>query len=302
MRRIGTIVLCALAALALLFAFTAGNREQPTPLPGANNDNFITLFTDLVNAYETPTEGDAQRITADLKAIRETDSRDYDTAKAIADHWQKVYLDPEYTLYLYHGGGTAPELAEAGIPNSRSHAIVVLGYELKNGQMQPELEGRCEAAAAMARSFPETILVCSGGATGDNNPDKNTEAGLMKRYLTEVCGIEESRIFIDERAMTTAENALNTMAILRENGARTMTVVTSSYHQRWGQSLYHLVAEQYRREYGYGVEIIGNYCYDIEPSASIYAFDDRIAVQQMAGILGIPRETARALPSLRPEG
>lgn len=302
MRRIGKIIVCLLAALALLLAFTARNPERTPPPPGANNDNYVTLLADLVRAYETPAEDDARRIAADLEAIRETDPRDYDIAKAIAGHWTKVYLDPDYPICLYHGGGTAPELAGAGIPDSRRHAIVVLGYELRDGDMQPELKGRCEAAAAMARSYPQTILVCSGGATGANNPEGHTEAGLMKQYLTEVCGIEASRIYIDERAMTTADNALNTMAILMENGVRSMTIVTSAYHQRWGQSLYHLVAEQYRREYGYGVEIIGNYCYDIEPSASIYAFDDRIAAQQMAGILGIPREETGALPSLRPGG
>ena len=99
--------------------------------------------------------------------------------------------------------------------------------------------------------------------------------------------------------MTTAENALNTMEILKENGVRTMTIVTSAYHQRWGQALYHLVAELYRQREGYGVRIVGNYCYDIEPSVSIYELDDRIAVRQMAGILGLPEEAVAALPSFR---
>ena len=294
-RRIWQIIACALAALALLGVFTAANRE-PLPQPGSNTDNYVRLLSDLVTAYETPSAGDARRIAADLEAIRLTDSRDYATAAAIAEHWQKVFLDPDYTLFLYHGEGAAPELAGAGIPNSRSHAIVVLGYELMDGQMQQELKDRCEAAAAMAGSFPETILVCSGGATGPNNPGRNTEAGLMKQYLTEECGVEPSRIFIDERAMTTAENALNTLAILKEKGVHTMTIVTSSYHQRWGQALYNLVAELYRQDEGYVVEIVGNYSCDREPTVAIYALGDRIAARQIAGILGLPREAIDALP------
>ena len=89
--------------------------------------------------------------------------------------------------------------------------------------------------------------------------------------------------------MTTAENAVNTMEILREKGVRSMTIVTSGYHQRWGQALYHLVAEIYRQEYGSGVEILGNYCFDIAPSNDAFSMDDRFAAQQMAGILRLPR-------------
>ena len=297
-RRAWKIVPVVAAVLALLVAFAALNAVR-APAPEDDAAAFAALLTDLVNAYETPSEGDGQRIEADLAAIRAVSEEDYLTARSIADHWRAVYLDPGYELCLYHGDGAAPELRGSGIPNSGSHAIVVLGYELKDGRMQPELEGRCEAAAAAARAFPETILVCSGGATGGNNPDKNTEAGLMKRYLAEVCGIDPARIFIDERAMTTAENAVNTFEILRREGVRTVTIVTSAYHQRWGQALYNAVGALYRQRMGCDVEIVGNYCYDIEPSVSIYELDDRIAVRQMAGILGLPEEAVAALPSFR---
>ena len=46
-------------------------------------------------------------------------------------------------------------------------------------------------AAIAARVFPDSILVCSGGATGDNNPERHTEAGLMKQYLAGTCGIPQ---------------------------------------------------------------------------------------------------------------
>ncbi len=155
--------------------------------------------------------------------------------------------------------------------------------------MQPELVGRCEAGAALARALPSAILVCSGGATGPNNPEGHTEAGLMKQYLIENCGIEEGRIFIDEAAMTTAENALNTFAILQKGGVRTMTIVTSEYHQRWGQAVYNAVAALYRQQHGYAVEIVGNYSYAIE-APEVYAHGDRIASMQIAGILQLPPE------------
>ena len=96
--------------------------------------------------------------------------------------------------------------------------------------------------------------ICSGGATGPNNPDGHTEAGLMKEYLVRACGIDTSRIFTDESAMTTLENAENTFEILRAKGIRTITIVTSDYHQKWGQVLYNALAAVYAQRYGYSVE------------------------------------------------
>ena len=205
-----------------------------------------------------------------------------------------------YPLYLYQGDPMAPELADAGIPDSSDHAIVVLGYELLDGEMQTELVGRCETAAAVARAYPKTIIVCSGGATGDNNPEHHTEAGLIKAYLVENCGIEDARIFTDEEAMTTAENAVNSFRIMQENGVHSMTIVTSVYHMRWGQAVYHLLAELYSREQHYEIRSIANYCYDVEPSVEMYRAGDRIAVFQIAGILELPEEIIRSLPSFFP--
>ena len=256
------------------------------------------LLEDLLMAYEQPGSEDEAHIEADLSAIQAISEADYPVAKSIADHWRQVYLDPAYALCCHGEGDLVPELADAGIPNEKTHAFVVLGYELQNGEMTDELKGRCEAAAAAARSFPNAILVCSGGATGPNNPEKHTEAGLMKQYLIEVCGIEESRIFTDERAMTTAENAVNTFAIMKEQGIESMTIVTSSYHQRWGQALYNALAAIYEQQQGYHARLIGNYCFDTEPSVEVFLKDDWFAIYQLGEILGLPRAQMDQLPNV----
>ncbi len=237
-----------------------------------------TLLGDLLEAWEHPSAEAEARIDADVEALQD------EVAAAVAAHWKRVYLDPDYRLY-YLGKDDPAELPVTG-----RHAFVILGYELENGEMREELKGRCDAAAAAAKAFPDSIIVCSGGATGQNNPDQHTEAGMMKAYLTEVHGIEPARILTDERAMTTAENALNTMAILQEQGIETMTIVTSSYHQKWGQVLYNLVAAQYGKEHQYHPEILGNYCYEIEPENERFREDARIAVSQAARILGVKTE------------
>ena len=277
-----------LAALLLLSGTPALGGEYRAS--DANVQNLVKLLKDLVYAYERPLPEDGQTIDRDLEAIRGVNEADYEIAEAIAAHWRAVYLDGSYRLHVFRGDKRAAELLETGIPDSVTHAFVVLGYQLKDGKMRKELMGRCEAAAAAARAFPGTILVCSGGATGENNPKQYTEAGLMKAYLVQKCGIDASRIHIDERAMTTVENAENTFAILEERGVRTMTIVTSTYHQRWGQAVYNAVGAIYRREHGYSVDIVGNYCFDIEPSSDSYRHDDRIAARQLGTVLKIPKE------------
>ena len=281
------ILLCAVFLVGLL------PQEREYRIAEGNRINFGHLLVDLLDAYENPSSESEKNIEFDLSTIKAVSSGDYEVAESIADHWSRVYLDPEYRLNIDQGGGATPELLTAGIPDSAMHAFVVLGYELKDGEMTDELKGRCEAAAAAARAFPNTILVCSGGATGANNPDRHTEAGMMKAYLVEHCGIEEERIFTDERAMTTAENAVNTFAILKDKNVRTLTVVTSDYHQRWGQVLYNAIAALYEQQYGVDFKIISNYCFQIEPENAMFRNDAKIAVQQLGSILGLPRQAMR---------
>ena len=239
------------------------------------------LLEDLVAVYEDPSPAAIERLDAETAALCDP------VASAVEEHWKRVFLDPDYALLLY---GT-DEPAQLPIPDPAAHAFVVLGFELQNGEMADELKGRCEAAAAAARAFPGSVLVCSGGATGRNNPEGHTEAGLMKEYLTSVCGVEPDRVFIDERARNTAENAVNTFAILRERGVKTMTIVTSSYHQRRAQVLYNALAAVFARDEGYAPVIVGNFCYDIPASGISAAVSDaRLAVQQLAGLLGASGE------------
>ena len=77
---------------------------------------------------------------------------------------------------------------------------------------------------------------------------------------------------------------------MRAQKANTMTIVTSSYHQRWGQAVYNALAAVYRAQRGYRVDIVGDYSYDCKPSVPLYENDARIAVFQIAGILELPEE------------
>ena len=213
-------------------------------------------------------------VAAGMKALE-----DNELAVFIVEKWNEIYFNPDYRLYI--DGKDDPE----ALPVSGKHAFVVLGFELENGEMQDELKARCEAAAAAAKAFPDSILVCSGGATGDNNPKGHTEAGLMKEYLVQNCGIAPERICIDESAMTTLDNAVNTFTILKSQGIDTITIVTSSYHQLRANILYETLAEIIRKTEGVSITVAGNYSCEAQIPKELEKVDARIAVMQLDEIL-----------------
>lgn len=236
------------------------------------------LLADLAAAYLSPSVQAIEKIDADAEAL------DNPLASALAEQWKKTWLDPDYRFLMY--GTDSPE----ELPVSGRHAFVVLGFELENGEMTEELAGRCDAAVAAARVFPDSILVCSGGATGGNNPEKHTEAGLMKSYMSEECGINPERIFMDERAMTTDQNMLYSMKILQEQQVETVTVVTSDYHQLRGQTLLCAMSEMVRREQGYSVEIVGNWCWPTGAAGARQQGEFMSTLFQISTILELPAD------------
>ena len=281
-----------MTVLALLLCGVA--MAEVYEISDENQMNFGRLLIDLIHAKEKPAPGDGEAVQGVVDAIGALSDTDRQVAQAIADHWMRVYADPNYALYIHDGGERATALEGTSIPDSPQHAFVVLGYKLECGEMAPELGKRCEAAAAAARSFPNALLVCSGGATGSKNPNNHTEAGMMKDYLVNKCGIDATRIIIDESARSTVENAVNTFAMMRAHGVTSYTIVTSAYHQRWGQVDYNCMAAFYRLAYGYEVELLENYSCDIDYNEQ-YANDARWALYHLAVMLGLPQEVMDAI-------
>ena len=235
-----------------------------------------TLLTDLASDQEA-----RNQVTADMKALENNE-----LAVFIVEKWNEIYFSPDYRLYI--DGKDDPK----ALPISGKHAFVILGFELENGEMRDELKARCEAAATAAKTHPSSILVCSGGATGEKNPEGHTEAGLMKEYLVQNCGIAPERIYIDESAMTTLDNAVNTFTILKNQGVDTITIVTSSYHQRRANILYETMAEILRKTEGVSITVAGNYGCEAQAPDGLDKFDARIAAMQLNEILAnfLPEE------------
>ena len=114
------LILLALLSTCMLPAASAATKKESK----ASDVSFDTLLSDLMTAYEANA-----RIDADVAILNDN------IARSIAAHWKKVYLS-DYRLYLY--GQDDP----AELPITGKHAFVVLGYELKNGEMTDELKGR----------------------------------------------------------------------------------------------------------------------------------------------------------------
>lgn len=234
------------------------------------------------------TENDAEEENL-LNRGEQYSNLDYAIMKNVGKKWNELFMN-NWKPYIYSPeengkDGKATVLANSGIPDSEKHAFVCLGFQLKDGEMLPELKGRCETVAAAARQFPKTKIYVSGGPTGPNNPDKHTEARLMRDYLVNECGIDSSRIYMDERAMTTVQNAENTFAMLQENGIESITIVTSNYHTRRGTLLYYAESQLFEYGKGYKCHIIGNLGYyiegkDLEPASH--------AARSLKQILGLP--------------
>ncbi|RWZ78181.1 MAG: YdcF family protein [Candidatus Microsaccharimonas sossegonensis] len=71
-------------------------------------------------------------------------------------------------------------------------------------------------------------IVFSGAAQDKSGP--SNAATMRQRALS--AGVPAASIYVEERSATTAENALNTSAILANNNFNNVILVTSGYHQR----------------------------------------------------------------------
>ena len=267
--------------IALLVMCSAAQAEWRAA--GGNNKRFLDLLDLLGESVAEGKEQDTAAIDAVLKEIRQKSVDDYDVAMAIVDHWNHNVVNPTYRMFAWRGDDRAYPLERSGLDFSGKHAFVVLGYKLKNGEMEEELIGRCDAAAAAAVSFPDAILVTTGGATGENNPLRHTEAGEMKDYLVEHYGIDPGRIFTETKAKSTLENALNTFGILKKQKVESYTIITSDYHQRWAQILFNARAAMFEKDTGYKIRLVGNFNY-LAPNGKHTSV--RIGLSQLSTLFG----------------
>lgn len=121
----------------------------------------------------------------------------------------------------------------APLPASTSiDGIILLGGGLNHcgaGACRDELNDsgqRLIAAAELARRYPNTPVIVSGGP---READGTSEASVTAALL-QTMGVSATRIQIEDRSLSTAENARLTSALIGGAQTQRWALVTSAFH------------------------------------------------------------------------
>ena len=165
-----------------------------------------------------------------LEELRGQDAELGEKWTAIMDLWREAQ-SPDLPIHE----GILPD----GLAQTNELCLVVLGFQLNpDGSMKDELIHRLEVAKACAEKYPNAVIVCTGGGTAANNPEA-TEAGRMAQWLAD-SGIDPERVLIEDRSLTTAQNAIFTFEMLKERCPQVteLAIISSDYHIATGTLLF----------------------------------------------------------------
>ncbi len=114
------------------------------------------------------------------------------------------------------------------LPDSGDDVVVIVYGCRTYDRPSRMLQNRLDAAFDILERYPNATCIVTGGQ-GLNEPI--SEGLSMYSYLVER-GIDEGRIIIEDKARNTVENVSNSLAIMRERGLSTESVVSVSdnYH------------------------------------------------------------------------
>lgn len=106
--------------------------------------------------------------------------------------------------------------------------VLVLGCQVVGDRPSLMLRGRIDAAYDYLATHPETVCVATGGM-GDT--ENISEGECIRRELV-ARGIEESRIYVEDQSVNTAQNMAFSAAVIEEKGLpTTVAVVSDNFHQ-----------------------------------------------------------------------
>lgn len=220
------IILPVLAAAAVWYAICFFTPNKKVNHQSRDEKDIIR---DILYSYCWNRDSSAKRTEELLKELENADKDQARRWKRILDCWQQS--SNEMPLY----DGTLPE----GLDDSSALCLIVLGFQLNSdGSMQEELVGRLETALKSAEKYPNAYVLCTGGGTASAAPGI-TEADTMAQWLMEH-GIAEERIIVENRSLTTSQNAIFSCQILREDYPQISqaAIISSDYHIPWGKVLF----------------------------------------------------------------
>lgn len=114
-------------------------------------------------------------------------------------------------------------------PKGNEQVVIVLGAGLAGDKPNAILARRLDKAADYAEKNPDCIIITSGG---QGPAEVVSEAFAMKNYLLEK-GVEESRVFMEDRSTTTEENLRFSLEIMKGLGYDELSqvvITTNDFH------------------------------------------------------------------------
>ena len=224
-----------LLAAALLLT-GCGRRESRIESGPSVSPSPESLVAEILRSYP---RGGTEAAANPLSTLAEADPRQGELWGKILEYWHYVNSDL-----------AVEDRFPEDLPTDDSLCLVVLGYQLApDGSMRDELTNRCQTALKGAEAYPRALVLVTGGPTAFSS--RATEAGEMARWLREH-GIDEDRLLVEDRAMTSADNASLGAALLRERApqVRELVIVSSDYHVPLGCLLFYAQAQKEAAETG----------------------------------------------------
>jgi len=261
MKKAVSLLLCLMAALFFL--------PRPAVAAEALSPEGQETVEEMAVYYGSYGAEATQAVERLLKRLRVTDPVPAGKWEKIMELWQNVQAG------LTLNEGILPD----GLAETNELCLVVLGFQLNpDGSMREELVERLKVALASANKYPNARIVCTGGGTASNEPSA-TEAGRMADWLVEN-GIAPERIIVEDKSLTTAQNAIYTFELLEalDPQVRQIAIISSDYHIETGTLLFG--AEAILRDSG--AEIVSNAAWHA-PSGSLPAMFQAGALIELSG-------------------
>ena len=214
--------LCLLLILSLVLSCAGCGRK-------AEKRDRQEIIEELVVDYGSYGSEADERIRSLLKELRFVDADAADRWDSIMTLWQTVNTD--LTIHA--------DVLPDGLPDTDALCIVALGFQLEpDGSMREELIRRLTVVKASAEKYPHALIVCTGGGTAAEDKSA-TEAGRMAQWLIDN-GVAADRVIVEDRSLTTAQNAIYTYDILTERCPQVeqLCIVSSDYHIATGTLLF----------------------------------------------------------------
>lgn len=214
------------------------------------NETTYQLVSDMLYIRRSGSAEGEEEIPALLEQLRAADPEMGALWTGIMEYWS--YANTEMPIHR--------EGIPDGLPQDDSLCLVVLGFQLLyDGDMAPELLGRCQVTLAAAQKYPNAFIAVTGGGTAGKDRSI-TEAGVMADWLI-AQGIAPERIIREDASLTTDQNATNTCAILAAMypQVKQVAVISSDYHLPLGCLMFTEAALLYGYENGEApYEVVSN--------------------------------------------